>query len=162
MPDAQSHLGISVLAVTPQQPLRRVGFAAELMNTSWVDWLLQTRAGTQVRNTWHTGKEYMAAGVRGIMGAQATLQSWCRHTWQKPCWAAWLMDEYHCEPGTRALISFTLEANIPYFVVAKHLTLFVVPLSSVRLPGGLAAPKRQVSWELKWLILVTAPSSAEE
>lgn len=77
MPDAQSHLGISVLSVTPQRLLRHMAFAAEFMNMPWVDWLLRIRVGTQGRNTWHAGKEYMKAGVRSIMGAQATLQSRC-------------------------------------------------------------------------------------
>lgn len=50
------------------------------------------------------------------------------------------MDEYHCEPGTRDLTSFTLEANIPYLLVVKHLTLFVLLLGCVRVQGGLVAP----------------------
>lgn len=82
MPDAQSHLGISVLTVTPQQLLRCVGFAAELMSkSSGLDWIGLAAVDTGR----HSGKEYMACreGIHGsrcggTMYAQATLQSRCR------------------------------------------------------------------------------------
>lgn len=51
--------------------------------------------------------------------------------WLRPCWAAWLTDEYQCEPGTRALISFVPESNIPYLLVVNNLMLFLVLLSCV-------------------------------
>lgn len=133
MPDAQSHFGISVLRVTPQQLLERVGFAAEVMNMSWVDWLLWIRVGTQegvhgCREGVHGSKgkstwQYMVCtcvhhvhgvhGVGGIMGAQAALQSRCSRDTRG--WSlAGLPGSWMSERGTRDLTSFILEANIPY------------------------------------------------
>lgn len=70
MPDAQSHLGISVLTVTP------LAFKALRFCSRPHEYALGELAPAETGR--HTGKEYMAVGVVSIVDAQATLQSRCR------------------------------------------------------------------------------------